>query len=123
MVAPSTEKPGAGTTESRRKIVTRGRVVGLLVAVIVIALAAGAGWLLGEDSGADVEAERTAGENAGWTRGTAIGGDDYPAGLATGRRITYPRTYRDSYRVAYRRAFKGSGVGVPSEDDVQVAVP
>jgi hypothetical protein len=122
MVAPSTEKP-AGTTEGGRRIVTRGRVVGSLVAVVVIALAAGGGWLLGEGSGADVEAARTAGENAGWTRGTAIGGDDYPAGLATGRRITYPRTYRDSYRVAYRRAFKGSGVGVPSEDDVQVAVP
>ena len=102
---------------------TRGRVVGSLVAVIVLALAAGGGWLLGEESGADVEAARTAGENAGWTRGTAIGGDDYPAGLATGRRITYPRTYRDSYRVAYRRAFQGTGVGVPNDDDVEVAVP
>jgi hypothetical protein len=122
MVAPSTEKP-AGTTGGGRRIVTRGRVVCLLLAVIVIALAAGGGWLLGEGSGVDVEAARTAGENAGWTRGTAIGGDDYPAGLATGRRITYPRTYRDSYRIAYRRAFKGSGVDVPTDDDVQVAVP
>ena len=123
MVGPSNDKPGAGSEGSGRKILTRKRVVGALLVLIAVAIAAGSGWLLGRDSGAALEAARTAGEKAGWKDGTAIGGDVYPAGLQTGRRITYPRNYRAAYRTAYVDAFKGSDVKTPNAEQIKVSLP
>jgi len=122
MVGPSSDEPAAGTEGSGRRIFTRKRVGWAALALVLIALAAGGGYLLGKGSGEDLEAARTAGEKAGWTRGTAIGGDVYPAGLEQGRKITFGRTYRDAYRKAYRRAFEGSEVEVP-DGEIEVAVP
>ena len=123
MVGPSIEKPGAGSEGSGRKILTRRRVVSALAVLLVAALAAGGGWLLGRNSGADLAAARTAGERAGWKRGTAIGQDVYPAGLQTGRQITYPRSYRGTYRTAYVKAFAGSKVKAPKADQIKVSLP
>ena len=123
VAGPSNDTPDAGSERSGRRIFTRERLASVALVLVLIALAAGGGYLLGNDSGADLEAARTAGEKAGWTRGTAIGGDVYPAGLERGRKITYGRTYRDSYRAAYERAFKGSGVDAPKGDEIEVAVP
>ncbi len=86
-------------------------------------MAALCGWHLGRNSGADLDAARTAGEKAGWEKGTAIGGDVYPAGLQTGRSITYPRNYRAAYRTAYVNAFKGSDVKVPKAEQIEVSLP
>ncbi len=123
MVGPSNDQPGADEQGDGRRIFTRARLAWAAAALVALALAGAGGYLLGTRSGEDLEAARTAGENAGWTRGTAIGGDVYPGGLEQGRRITYARTYRDSYRIAYRRAFKGSGVDAPKADEIAVAVP
>jgi hypothetical protein len=123
VAGPTNQQPGAEARGSGRKIAIRNLVVTILLGLLLIVIAGSGGYLLGKGSGSDLESARDTGERAGWTKGTAIGGDDYPAGLATGQRITYPRTYRDAYRIAYRRAFKGSGIDVPDEDDVQVAVP
>lgn len=123
MVGPSNEQPGAGSEGSGRKILTRRRVVAVLLTLVLAAAAAGGGWLLGRESGADLEAARVAGEKAGWQRGTAIGGDVYPAGLQTGRSITYPRNYRAAYRTAYADAFKGSDVRVPKAEQIKVSLP
>ncbi|MCB0875762.1 MAG: hypothetical protein R2718_13390 [Solirubrobacterales bacterium] len=122
-MGPSSDKPDAGSGGGGRKILTRGRVVTALAVVVLAALAAAGGYLLGRDSGADLESARTAGERAGWRRGTAIGGDVYPAGLQTGRRITYPRTYRSAYRDAYLSTFKGSSVKMPNADEIRVSLP
>lgn len=123
MAGPSNPRSGSGTEESGRRLLTWTRVGLAALALVLIALAAGGGRLIGGNSGADLEAARTAGEKAGWRRGTAIGGQVYPAGLELGRKITYGRTYRDSYRSAYRRELKGSGVDVPNAAAVEVAVP
>jgi hypothetical protein len=123
VVGPSNEKPGAGSDGSGRKILTRRRVVSALLVLVLAAIAAAGGWLLGRGSGADLDAARAAGEKAGWKQGTAIGGDVYPAGLQTGRQITYPRNYRASYRTAYVNAFKGSDVKVPKAEQIKVSLP
>jgi len=123
MVGPSNDQPGAEEPGGGRPILTRALLAWAAVALVALALAGAGGYLLGTRSGEDLGAARTAGEEAGWTRGTAIGGDVYPGGLEQGRRITYARTYRNSYRAAYRRAFKGSGVDVPNDDEIAVAVP
>jgi len=123
MVTPGTETPGAGTEGSGGILLTRKRIALAVLAVVLVALAGAAGYLAGDRSGADLQAARTAGEKAGWRRGTAIGGEAYPAGLARGRKITYGRTFRDSYRVAYLRAYKGSGLDSPKVGEIEVTVP
>lgn len=123
MVAPGTEHPGAGSEGSGGGGSTRKRILLAAAAVLLIALAGAGGYLAGSNSGADLEAARTAGEKAGWRRGTAIGGEAYPAGLAQGRKITYGRTFRAAYRSAYLHAYKGSGVDAPKVDEIQVTLP
>src|SRR5512139_1729150 len=76
-MGPSNQKSGAGSEGGGRKILTRGRVVAVLLTLILAVAAAGGGWLLGSESGADLDAARAAGAKAGWQRGTAIGGDVY----------------------------------------------
>lgn len=123
MVAPGTENPGAGSEGSGGTRTVRKRILIAVPAVLLVALAGAGGYLAWNNSGADLEAARTAGEKAGWRQGTAIGGDAYPAGLAQGRRITYGRTFREAYRTAYLRAYKGSGVDAPKVDEIQVTMP
>lgn len=124
MVGPIKDRPVAEAEGSDRKFFTGKRLALAASALVAIALAAGGGYLIGRDSGADVDAARTDGEEMGWTRGTSIGADIYPRGLDTGRKITYARTYRDAYREAYVRAFKGSEISdVPKAESIQVAVP
>jgi hypothetical protein len=123
VVGPSNEQSGAGSEGNGRKILTRRRVVGALLTLVLAVIAAGGGWLIGRESGADLGAARASGEKAGWRRGAAIGGDVYPAGLQTGRSITYPRSYRAAYRTAYTNAFKGSDLRVPKADQIKVSLP
>lgn len=123
MVAPGTENPVAGTEGSGGGLIARKRIALAVLAVFVAALAGAGGYLAGDNSGTDLEAARVAGEKAGWRRGTAVGGDAYPAGLALGRKITYGRSFRESYRSAYVRAYKGSGVDAPATDQVEVVTP
>ena len=123
MVAPGTEHPGAGAEGSGGGLLTRKRITLAVLAVLAVALAGAGGYVAGDRSGVDLEAARVSGEKAGWRRGTAIGGEAYPAGLAQGRQITYGRTFRAAYRIAYLRAYKGSGVDAPREDKIEVNRP
>lgn len=123
MAGPSNDQPGAATGGYGAGIVTRGRIGLAALALVLLALAAAGGYLLGKVSGEDLDAARVEGEREGWTRGTAIGGDVYPAGLEIGRRITYGRTFRSSYRDAYLGAFAGTGVDEPDAEKVEIPVP
>lgn len=122
-MGPSSDQPGAATEGDAGKIFTRRRAGWGALALVLLAIAAGGGYLAGSGSGEDLDAARVAGGEAGWSAGTAIGGDIYPAGLEKGRRITYGRAFRDSFRTAYRQAFRGTGIDVPNDDDIEVAVP
>ncbi|GIK77448.1 MAG: hypothetical protein BroJett022_11380 [Actinomycetes bacterium] len=102
---------------------TRGRIGLAALALVLLALAAVGGHLLGTASGEDLDAARAAGEREGWKRGTAVGGEVYPSGLEIGRRITYGRSFRSSYRDAYVSAFAGTGVTEPDAEKVEIPVP
>jgi len=123
MAGPSNELPGAATPGHAAGPIARGRLGLAALALALVLLAGAGGYLLGATSGEDLEAARTAGERAGWSQGTAIGGDIYPAGLELGRKITYGRTYRSSYRTAYRQAFAGTGVDDPGPEQIEVPAP
>jgi hypothetical protein len=123
MAGPRNDQPGAATGGAAAGIVTRGRLGLAALVLVLVALAAAGGYLLGDASGEDLEAARAAGEREGWKQGTAHGGDVYPAGLEIGRRITYGRTFRSAYRDAYIGAFDGSGVDEPDTEKAEVPVP
>jgi hypothetical protein len=123
MAGPRNDRPGAATGEAAAGIVTRGRLGLAALALLLLVLAAGGGYLLGAASGEDLDAARAAGEREGWKQGTAIGGDVYPAGLEIGRRITYGRSFRSSYRAAYQRAFVGTEVKGPDPEKIEVPAP
>jgi hypothetical protein len=126
MAGPSNDQPGAatgGAAAGAAGIVTRGRLGLAALALVLLALAAAGGYLLGSASGEDLDAARAVGEREGWKQGTAAGGDVYPAGLEIGRRITYGRSFRSSYRVAYERAFVGTEVKGPDPEKIEVPVP
>jgi hypothetical protein len=126
MAGPSNDQPGAatgGAAAGATGILTRGRIGLAALALALLALAAAGGYLLGSASGEDLDAARVAGEREGWKRGTATGGDIYPAGLELGRKITYGRTFRASYRDAYQRAFVGTEVKGPEPAEIEVPTP
>jgi hypothetical protein len=123
MAGPRNDRPGATTGGAGGGILTRARLGLAALALVLVALAAAGGYLLGAASGEDVEAARRAGESEGWQQGTAIGGNVYPAGLEVGRRITYGRAFRSAYRTAYLGAFAGSGVDEPPAEKVEVPTP
>ena len=76
-----------------------------LVAVVCVALAAGAGYALGHSGGPDVGEAKAAGERAGQTRALADK-HSYRVGYAQGRRAGYRQAYRSAYRIAVARARK-----------------
>ena len=123
MVGPIKDRPAADGEGGSRRIITRKRAAIAASVLAAVVIAGGGGYLAGERSGADVDAARVEGEKMGWTRGTTIGGDIYPAGLEQGRKITYARTFRASYREAYLKAFAGTDVDVPKADEIKVSVP
>jgi len=123
MAGPSNDQPGAAAGGDGAGVITRGRIGLAALALVLLVLAAAGGHLLGTSSGEDLDAARVAGEREGWKRGTAIGGDVYPAGLEIGRKITYGRTFRSSYRDAYLTAFAGTGVEEPDAEKVEIPVP
>jgi hypothetical protein len=123
METPVTDKPesepGGGT---RLKTILKRAGLALLV-VLLLALGGGGGYVLGRNSGEDLDAARAEGATAGLSRGTATAGDAYAEGEARGRRVTYGPAFRDSYRAAYREAFKDSKLDVPSAEQIAVPVP
>jgi hypothetical protein len=123
MAGPSHDQPGAATGGNATGIITRGRIGLAVLALALLALVATGGYLLGSSSGEDLDAARKAGERFGWSQGTAIGGEVYPAGLELGRKITYGRTFRSSYRDAYSRAFVGTAVKGPEPEEIEVPAP
>jgi hypothetical protein len=126
MAGPSNVQPGAatgGAAVGATGILTRGRIGIAALALALLMLAAAGGYLLGTSSGEDLDAAREAGERSGWSQGTAIGGNIYPAGLELGRKITYGRTFRSAYRDAYQRAFVGTEVKEPKPNEIEVPAP
>lgn len=123
MAGPSNDQPGVAAGADGAGLITRERIGLAALALVLLALAASGGYLLGTASGEDLDAARVEGEREGWKRGTATGGDVYPAGLEIGRRITYGRTFRASYRDAYLGAFAGTGVDEPDAEKVEITVP
>ena len=101
-------------------------IKGLLlgVAVVLIALLAGGGYLLGKSSGEDLDAARSAGSAAGERAGSAQGAEQgFAEGQEQGRRVGYRTSYATAYRAAYRKAFEDAGQTPPTQITVPSASP
>ena len=85
----------------------------LAIAVIVLVLGAGAGagaYLLGKNSGEDLDAARAAGAQQGKREGAARGAErGYDQGFRQGRRQGYRQAYGPAYDKAYNAELKTAG--------------
>ena len=94
------------------------------VAVALLLLALGGGFLLGRHSGEDVASARAFGEEQGKRLGTRVGATvGYVVGLDRGYPQYYDGAYADGYVAAYRRAFQRLGAIPPTVRAIRVPAP
>lgn len=121
------KKPGTPTTDETvgngepKRTLKRAGIIAAVV--VVLALGAGGGYLLGHESGPDLAAAGAEGAAAGIKEGTATAGDAYAEGEYQGRRITFGPAYRDAYRKAYREVYEKSDRDSPQIQRVSVPIP
>jgi hypothetical protein len=94
----------------------------LSIAVVVLALAGGAGvgaYFVGRSTGEDLDAARAAGAAAGQREGAAKGAQQgYAEGFKAGREKGYEQTYDEAYKAAYRKAYEDAGLTAPEKVSV-----
>lgn len=94
------------------------------VAVALLLLSLGGGFLLGRESGENLAAARASGEEQGKRLGTRVGATvGYVAGLKRGYPQYYDGAWSDGYVTAYRQAFQRSGVFPPARVAIRVPRP
>jgi hypothetical protein len=95
----------------------------LIVVVIALLLGVG-GYLIGKESGEDLDQARSFGEAAGIQEGREKGQQKgLKAGFDVGRTAGFNRTYGPAYRRAYRRQFDEAGLEAPGVKEIEVKVP
>jgi hypothetical protein len=120
------KKPGIPTTDDTvgdgQSKTTLKRAGIIAAAVLMLALGAGGGYLLGHGSGPDLTAARADGAATGLTEGKSTAGDAYAQGEYTGHRITFGPAYRDAYRKAYREVYEKDGRDSPQVRRISVPI-
>ena len=90
-----------------------------MLIVVVAAFAAG-GYLLGRDSGEDLDAARAEGTAIGTQTGAKAGDRrGYVSGYRLGERQGYGGAYREAFRTTYQSAFREAGLEAPSFTDFE----
>lgn len=106
------------------RLVTSARKHLAAVAVALLLLSLGGGFLLGRESGEDLAAARASGEEQGKRLGTRVGATvGYVVGLERGYPQYYDGAYADGYVAAYRRAFQRLGAFPPAPAAIRVPPP
>jgi hypothetical protein len=94
------------------------------VAVALLLLSLGGGFLLGRESGTDLPAARAFGDEQGKRLGTRTGASvGYVVGLKRGYPDYYDGAFFDGYVTAFRRAFQRLGATPPSPRLIRVPDP
>lgn len=94
------------------------------VAVALLLLSLGGGFLLGRESGEDLSVARASGEEQGKRLGTRVGATvGYVVGLDRGYPQYYDGAWVDGYVAAYRRAFQRIGAVPPAPRSIRVPPP
>ncbi len=94
------------------------------VAVALLLLSLGGGFLLGRESGEDLAMARASGEEQGKRLGTRAGATvGYVVGLDRGYPQYYDGAWADGFIAAYRRAFQRIGAIPPPPQSIRVPPP
>lgn len=112
-------------SQGPRSVEVRLSTIGLVVGILVVALAIGAGaYVYGRSTGEDLDAARAAGTEAGQRKGAAKGAaEGYAAGFEKGRETGFKRAYPKAYRKSYAEAFEEAGLEAPKAQDIKVSSP
>jgi hypothetical protein len=117
--------PGSQSRSGPRSVEVRLATIGLVVGILAVALAIGAGaYVYGKSTGEDLDAARAAGTEAGQREGTAKGAaEGYAAGFKKGREVGFRRAYPKAYRESYAEAFEEAGLEAPEAREIKVSSP
>ncbi len=113
------------TSASHRSSDSRIQFIAAVGIVTLVALLLGIGaFLIGKDSGQDLNQARTLGETAGTTSGRAEGRKrGFEAGYRAGRADGFLLTYAPAYKRAYQAQFDEVGLEAPGRREIKVTMP
>ena len=108
---PRLSEPGMTSVRTPTAARSRGKLLAIGVAVVVLAAGAFAGgYFMGEGSGEDLDAARAAGAREGARIGAARGAErGYNQGFREGRREGYKQTFDKAYDRAYNAELEEAG--------------
>ena len=93
----------------------------LAVSIAACVLLGGLGYLLGANSGEDLDVARSQGAIAGRAEGLKSG---EARGVAVGRRIGFRKGFNEAYAPAYRSAYaadwEDAGLDSPAKQEIEV---
>ena len=88
--------------------------------ILVIAALALGGYIVGSNTGEDLDAARAEGVAVGQLTGAKAGDRrGYVSGYELGKRQGYGGAYREAFRTAYQAAFREAGLEAPSFTDFE----
>lgn len=101
----------------------RAVVIGSVLATLALLVGIGS-YVVGKNSGEDLDAARAAGRTIGTLRGSQRGVElGYAAGREKGRSAGYAASFPLAYRRAYRAAFSASDLTLPANREIEVRSP
>lgn len=118
------DKASASSTErSEPAFSIRRSTLFTVLAGVIVAIALGAGgYMVGKNSGEDLEAARAAGASAGKAAGEKRGQSrGFRAGFTKGNSLGFTASYNQAYRRAYVKTWEEAGLEAPAKKDIKVS--